>query len=160
MAERITKWKTADGREWDREEDARAHEAANFVLPAEYRKADRVWTVTTEGDCEGRSVRKLGIYKGHLTDIAAFLSDKVYYALQFEPIDPIAIQPSINDITSPQGAARPMSNGVDVSLGIQSRTWDFKPELRAQVFDKTYGTPLYGFTRGTSYATAKMVRKK
>ena len=33
-------------------------------LAESYKKAYGFWEVTTEGDCEGRSVSRLGIYEG------------------------------------------------------------------------------------------------
>ena len=43
-----------------------------------------LWHVTTEGDCEGRSVKDLGYHKGHIIDIAHKLSGENYYSLHFE----------------------------------------------------------------------------
>ncbi|UXQ89020.1 hypothetical protein Thu_177 [Bacillus phage Thurquoise] len=43
-----------------------------------------VWKVTTEGDCEGRSTRKLGTYEGHILDIVRQLAGQAYYQLAFE----------------------------------------------------------------------------
>lgn len=42
--------------------------------------------MTTEGDCEGRSVNRLGIFQGNLDDIAKALADKCYYALEFRKL--------------------------------------------------------------------------
>lgn len=39
--------------------------------------------VTTEGDCEGRSVRHLGTFTGYIDEIAFALADKCYYSLRF-----------------------------------------------------------------------------
>ena len=46
-----------------------------------------LWEVSTEGDCEGRSVRKLGIFRGNYQDIAFALADKCYYVLWFKKLD-------------------------------------------------------------------------
>lgn len=46
-----------------------------------------LWQVTTEGDCEGRSTRNLGIYRGNWYDIALHLADKCCYSLNFKLID-------------------------------------------------------------------------
>ena len=46
-----------------------------------------VWKVTTEADCEGRTVAQLGTYEGFVDDIAFSLADKCYYVLDFELID-------------------------------------------------------------------------
>lgn len=45
------------------------------------------WDVSTEGDCEGRSMRRLGIFKGHFADIALALADKCCYTLWFTKVD-------------------------------------------------------------------------
>jgi hypothetical protein len=42
-----------------------------------------IWKVTTEGDCEGRSVQQLGLFTGEIDDIAFYLKDKSYYKLTF-----------------------------------------------------------------------------
>lgn len=34
------------------------------------------WKVTTEGDCEGRMVKDLGVFKGHIVDIALKLAKR------------------------------------------------------------------------------------
>ncbi len=44
------------------------------------------WTVSTEGDVEGRSTRDLGTHYGHVAEIALFLADKSFYSLHFMPI--------------------------------------------------------------------------
>ena len=46
-----------------------------------------LWEVSTEGDCEGRSTRKLGIFRGNYQDIAFALADKCYYVLWFKKLD-------------------------------------------------------------------------
>ena len=44
---------------------------------------NRVWHVTTEGDCEGRSIKDFGYFKGNLMEIAKRLGGHQYYALDF-----------------------------------------------------------------------------
>lgn len=46
------------------------------------------WRVTTEGDCEGKSIKDLGIYEGYIDDIAKNLSQSAFYALHFEALEP------------------------------------------------------------------------
>lgn len=48
------------------------------------------FTVTTEGDCEGRTIKNLGTHTGFIDVIAFALSDKCYYSLYFSPVDPAA----------------------------------------------------------------------
>lgn len=81
---------------------------------AAYKNPYGVWQVTTEGDCEGKSVRNLGIHEGYIDDIAFALAGKEYYSLQFRAVDPHEL-----DMT-------PKKNTVSVSLDIDSDTWDMK----------------------------------
>lgn len=48
-----------------------------------------MWRVTTEGDCEGRSVRDLGVYEGFFDEVALRLADKSYYSLTLTPVEPV-----------------------------------------------------------------------
>lgn len=68
--------------------------------------------VTTEGDCEGRSIRNLGTYTGYIDEIAFALADKCYYTLCFKLVEPTSL-----DLT-------PKKDTVKISLGIDSGTWD------------------------------------
>lgn len=43
------------------------------------------WKVTTEGDCEGHSTDIIGIFYGHVAEIAFANRKKVGYSLRFEP---------------------------------------------------------------------------
>jgi len=43
-----------------------------------------VWEVSTEGDVEGRTIRRLGTYTGYVDEIALHLADKSYYSLKFK----------------------------------------------------------------------------
>lgn len=51
-----------------------------------------IWEVTTEADCEGWGVHKIGIYEGYLDEIALHLADKVYYSLTLKKIVPEKIE--------------------------------------------------------------------
>ena len=70
--------------------------------------------VTTEGDCEGKSIRYLGTYTGYIDEIAFALADKCYYKLRFHQIYPEDLK---HDIKRKE---------VTISLDIDSGTWDFK----------------------------------
>lgn len=50
------------------------------------------WEVTTEGDCEGRTIKRLGIHEGHIADIAAKLANQVGYSLSFEKAKPQKVE--------------------------------------------------------------------
>lgn len=52
------------------------------------------WSVSTDGDCEGRSPNKsLGIHRGHVDDIALRLADKAEYTLYFKKVKKPIKQP-------------------------------------------------------------------
>lgn len=63
-----------------------------------------LWQVSTEGDCEGRSTRNLGVWEGFIDDIALHLADKVMYNLWITPVD-------INKVTE-----KPKARRVDVYM--------------------------------------------
>jgi hypothetical protein len=46
------------------------------------------WSVSTEGDEEGRSTSALGSFHGHIAEIALHLSNKCFYSLRFVPGNP------------------------------------------------------------------------
>lgn len=46
-----------------------------------------IWQVTTEGDCEGRSTKTLGYFKGGVDEIAMHLANQCYYTLSFSKIE-------------------------------------------------------------------------
>ena len=69
--------------------------------------------VTTEGDCEGKSVRDLGVHTGYIDEIAFALADKCFYTLCFALVEPTTL-----DLT-------PKKDTVKISLDIDSGAWDF-----------------------------------
>ncbi|WQZ49413.1 hypothetical protein Z3_97 [Bacillus phage Z3] len=82
-------------------------ELAKLIKEKEDRKKpipfnpEGVWEVTTEGDCEGRSVRRLGTYEGHILDIVRQLAGQAYYQLTFERAKPATLAQSL-----PKGTRR------------------------------------------------------
>jgi len=72
-----------------------------------------VWKVTTEGDCEGRSTKTIGVFEGHVVDIALQLSKQTCYSLMFSPV------------ANPEVMCDGISSGDNVSLvlDIKSGTW-------------------------------------
>lgn len=50
--------------------------------------AINTWHVSTEGDCEGRTTKNLGVHTGLITEIAKKLSGEAYYALDFKETIP------------------------------------------------------------------------
>lgn len=56
-----------------------------------YENCFGLWHVTTEGDCEGRTTKDLGIFKGYIDEIAKTLSNQCYYSLKFEAALPATV---------------------------------------------------------------------
>lgn len=79
------------------------------------------WKITTEGDCEGKTITDLGIHYGYLDDLAFSLGGKAYYHLNFEFIDRPVPKPEPSRV-----------NVVHIQLGIDSGTWDLPSIHRAQ----------------------------
>jgi hypothetical protein len=103
-----------------------------------------LWKVTTEGDCEGRSTKDLGIHEGHIADIAFALSNQVFYKLCFSPAKIVDIH-NVRDIRD-----------VSISLDIGSKTWDLKPDDRVSVISSflhsSLSRRLYDVRVGSDYA--------
>lgn len=102
-----------------------------------------IWTVTTEGDCEGRSVRNLGTYEGYIDEIALNLAGRAYYGLRFEPAKQI------------EKEAKP-GTSVQISLGIDTGTWDLKGPDRVAYFKKMLAGRNVSVSEGTYYACVKI----
>lgn len=79
------------------------------------------WKVTTEGDCEGRTVHDLGEHTGFIDDIAFELGSKAYYSLTFD---------LVRNETIVSKKPKPVDQ-VNVVLGIDSGTWDLHGKERA-----------------------------
>lgn len=79
------------------------------------------WTVTTEGDEEGRTVQNLGVFEGWLDEIAFHLAEKCYYSLKFKRVEPRNIN------------YRVTKKEVSVGFDIESGTWDMTPQARADM---------------------------
>lgn len=58
----------------------------------ECRENNVIWSVSTEGDDEGRSTKNLGLYRGSIENIAFHLADKCYYQLYIKPYNPKVIE--------------------------------------------------------------------
>jgi hypothetical protein len=80
--------------------------------------------VTTEGDCEGKTTNNLGIYEGNISDIAFYLKNKCAYSLRFSPVKVTKIDSY--DVTH--------YGYVNISLDIDSGTWNMSPEDRVNYF--------------------------
>jgi hypothetical protein len=76
------------------------------------------WSVTTEGDEEGRSIRQLGVHYGFVDEIATLLAPHSFYGLRFAVAK------------KPEAVGRKVRQ-VDVSFDIESQTWNMGSTERA-----------------------------
>lgn len=104
-----------------------------------------IWSVSTEGDVEGRTVRNLGVYEGELDEIAFSLADQCYYSLQFKPSNPT---PKIPDPKE--------RHPVNVSLSIESGTWDLKGDALADYWRELLKGRDVTVENGQYYASVKL----
>lgn len=109
-------------------------------MPERYRNSYGIWSVTTEGDCEGRTTKQLGTYEGHIDEIAKALSGKCYYSLRFT----VAKELPIEEI--------PEHGKVNISLDIDSGTWDMNKGMRAAVIGEILKAQLVTVSPATLYA--------
>lgn len=109
------------------------------------------WKVTTEGDCEGRSVRQLGTFRGHVDEIAFHLADKCYYSLRFTAIEEDELIPEF----------LPKSDEINISFDIDTGTWDMKPDKRVEYFREILkDRPDVEVEDGQYYASVKLISGK
>lgn len=47
---------------------------------------NKIWKVCTEGDCEGKTIKNLGTFRGNIVEIAKALASKSFYQLRFTEI--------------------------------------------------------------------------
>ncbi|MNL91004.1 hypothetical protein D3C81_07300 [compost metagenome] len=110
-------------------------------LSEKYKNVYGVWSVTTEGDCEGRDIKTLGTHEGYIDDIAFKLADKCYYSLCFSRVEEKE-EPLKKEIKE-----------VNITLAIKSGTWDFSPEERAKEVAKIFKGRPVTVERGKYYAS-------
>jgi hypothetical protein len=105
------------------------------------------WKVTTEGDCEGRTTTNLGTYEGYLDDIAFALANKAMYGLRFTYVNPAELKGQHAKATK-----------IQVSLDIETGTWDMKGKERVEYFRKMLmGRDVY-IKEGQYYACVELVK--
>ena len=106
------------------------------------------WKVTTERDCEGRSMRDLGTYTGYIDEIAFALADKCCYSLCFK-----AIVPKSLDIT-------PKHKSVVITLDIDSGTWDMRRDERVKAIGNLLRDRDVHVEDSPGYASVKLITGK
>ena len=91
-----------------------------------YDKAYGFWHVTTEGDCEGRSITDLGVFEGNIDTIALALADRCYYyTLYFTAVDPTAYDKT------------PKKDEINISIYGASGMYDMTKEERLDAMRNT-----------------------
>lgn len=115
-----------------------------MTMKAPYTYAYGRWAVTTEGDVEGRSVVHLGTHEGFIDEIAFALGDKCYYSLRFKPVEALNL-------------IKKKATRVNVSLDIDSGTWDMKPVERVEEFKKWLAGRDVTILPGAYYASVELI---
>lgn len=113
-------------------------------MKAPYDNSFGTWKVTTEGDVEGRTTTNLGIYEGHIDEIALHLADKCSYALSFELVEPMK-------------AFTPTKSYVDIALPPDSETWDLGMLDRVSWFNNFLKNRPVEVAPSNSHASVRIV---
>ena len=98
------------------------------------------WEVTTEGDVEGRSTTRLGIFTGFVDEIALHLANRVCYSLCFRAKKE---QPK---------TLKPTGISVVIHFDIDSKTWDMSPDERVSFAKEVFRDRPVQIDKATTYA--------
>lgn len=93
------------------------------------------WNVSTEGDVEGRTTKRIGVFYGHVAEIAFHFADRVYYTLTFNPTGDSDIPFQLGRNPEPFNWTVKRKS-LWISLGIDSGTWGMDLTKRAEWFSK------------------------
>lgn len=104
-----------------------------------------LWSVSTEGDCEGNTLRQLGVYRGHIDEIAMALANQAMYSLKFKPVDAESLPSNPTPVSS-----------VSVQMDIDSGTWNMTPEERVEYMKEMCSGRPVSFSPGRYYASTVM----
>ena len=107
-----------------------------------YKNVYGYWKVTTEGDCEGRSIKELGNYEGYIDDIALMLKGQCYYSLHFTNIK-----------KDKYNVKNGVKGKVNVTLDINSNTWNFSREDRVRTMKELFKDRDVEISDGNCYAS-------
>ena len=110
------------------------------ALAKEYHNSHGTWTVTTEGDCEGRTTRHLGTYIGHIDDIARALAHRTVYGLSFT-----------HSKTLPPVTQETFRKSVDISFDYTGMSGDISREMRAAILQQVLDGRPVTVSPSTSY---------
>lgn len=117
-----------------------------MITVDDYKSPYGTWIVTTEGDCEGRSTRNLGVYVGYIDEIAFALAEKCFYSLYFEKV--------CTDVPTPTKVLKE----VNVTLDINSKTWKLSHNDRVKFFRNMLQNRDVYVSKGPSYASVILSR--
>lgn len=113
-----------------------------------YQNAFGLWSVSTEGDCEGRSTKQLGVHEGYVDEIAAALASQVEYKLTFKAVNS----------TSLQYFGQPKKvRSVYVSFDIEAGTWSMSPVERVNHASRMLKDRPVKVRSGTYHASVELV---
>ena len=87
----------------------------------------------------------MGTHEGFLDVIAHQLAYKSYYSLQFTKVNPASLP-----------AVMPAAKSVNVTLDIDSGTWDLSNDERVEFFNSLLKDRPVTVTNGTSYASVTL----
>jgi hypothetical protein len=118
-----------------------------YNLNPPYDETYGLWEVTTEGDCEGKSVNRLGIYEGHIDEIAFHLAHKCYYSLQFTR--------HVSELPKEPEDPKETPKSVCVIFDIKSGSWDrdMNSKKRVAVMTDLFKDRPVKITEGQYYAS-------
>lgn len=117
----------------------------NNIFKDSYHKKNQVWLVSTEGDCEGRSMRSLGYFQGNIAEIALYLADRACYTLEFAAVE---VQP----------VGVPTGETIDVSFKYNAYTSPDKIAMAKEM--QTIVGPDFIVRAGDHYASVKITARK
>jgi hypothetical protein len=116
-------------------------------LNKDYYSPNGLWEVTTEGDCEGRTVSNLGIHEGFIDEIAFKLADQCFYSLQFKKVN-------VNTLPINKSSKKE----VNILLDIWSNTWDMNAKERVNVFAEIFKDRPVNVKKGDYFASVVLVK--
>lgn len=127
-------------------------ELGNYGLSPNWPSPIHKWRVTTEGDVEGRSIKFIGEYSGHIADITKMLVESGVspcYSFRFTPVK------KLEQMENP----KKIFKGCDISLDIDSGTWSMDGEQRKRAISKWMQKNDFEVQDGTGYACVKLIPK-
>jgi hypothetical protein len=149
-----TIYKAFDGEEFTNAKACQTYE--NQKLPSPIKMSNKgTWKVTTEGDCEGKSIRVIGKFEGTIPEIVKILAfNKInpMYSFQFSLIEKYSLKTPPKDYIP--------TEPVPISLNIGSGTWDMSSGKRVKSIEKWIDDPTIKVTDSNYFASVNIGFKK